>query len=61
MTRSPTNIGDTCEKDFLDAVRLSTENAKVDRYNAEKLSNIGKPVTRIMAIKQFVPRKVDDF
>ena len=31
-------------------MRLSAENAGVDRYNAEKLSKIGNPITRIVAI-----------
>ena len=31
-------------------MRLFTENAEVDRYNAEKLNKIVNPITRIMAI-----------
>uniref|UniRef100_M4BGT7 Uncharacterized protein n=1 Tax=Hyaloperonospora arabidopsidis (strain Emoy2) TaxID=559515 RepID=M4BGT7_HYAAE len=52
MTRPPSNIGITFEEDFKDAVRLFTENAEVDRHNAEKLNKIGNPITLLMAINR---------
>uniref|UniRef100_M4C280 Uncharacterized protein n=1 Tax=Hyaloperonospora arabidopsidis (strain Emoy2) TaxID=559515 RepID=M4C280_HYAAE len=41
MTQTSSHIGVTFEEDFKDAVRLFTENAEVDRYNAEKMNKIG--------------------
>ena len=56
ITRSPSNIGVKFEEDSMDAVRLFTEYADVDRYNSKKLNKIGNSITRIMKINS-LPEK----